>query len=98
NGSTHVHRELTQVRRDEDDAVFVCVICGKSTHDKGLFWSERNILFNSMFLFPVCGRELQTNISGGFLNIRYYLYSDAGGNIVCEGTRTCGRGQRFNTD
>ena len=88
--------ELTHVRCDENDALFASSVSGESIHDKGLFRSERNALFNSLFSFLVCGREPQSDIAGGTLNIRCYLYSDAGGDIGCEGLRACGRFQGFN--
>ncbi|MFA9352777.1 hypothetical protein, partial [Escherichia coli] len=63
-------RELTHVRRDENDALFASSVSGESIHDKGLFRSERNALFNSLFSFLVCGRESQSDISGRTVNIR----------------------------
>lgn len=90
-----VCRESTYVRRDEDDAFFTRVIAGEFIHDKRLFRPERNSLLNSLFSFLVCGREPQSDIAGGTLNIRCYLYSDSGGDIGCEGLRACGRLQGF---
>lgn len=65
-----VCRESAHVRRDEDDAFFARVIAGESIHDKRLFRPERNPLLNSLFSFLVCGRELQSDISGRTVNIR----------------------------
>ena len=62
--------ELTHVRCDENDALFASSVSGESIHDKGLFRSERNALFNSLFSFLVCGRESQSDISGRTVNIR----------------------------
>lgn len=63
-------RESTHVRRNENDALFASSVSGESIHDKGLFRSERNTLLNSLFSFLVCGREPQSDIAGGTLNIR----------------------------
>lgn len=85
-----VCRELTHVRRDENNAFFASSASGESIHDKGLFRSERNALLNSLVSFLVCGRESQSDISGAPLNIRRYLHSDIGGYISSKGIRTYG--------